>query len=191
MNVTLAGPFATPAGLILAIALGTSPAVEAQIRPEPSGAYLHRSVQIAIERAGPDALALAAASQSSADDAWARVIRLAPGTRVAVHLRDASATRGQLVATTADGVTLRTSHGEQSTARSAIRKITVPDPGRRMLFGILGIAGGAVAGFLVCPQCANEGSSGTTTTNVGLGAAAGAAAFLIAPSRTVYEAPDR
>ena len=188
MNVTLARPFATPAGLMLAIALAKSPGVEAQVRREPSGAYLHRSVQAAIERAGPDALSLAPASQSSADDAWARVIRLAPGTRVAVHLRDAAATRGQLVATTADGVTLRTSRGEQSTARSAIRKITVPDPGRRILFGMLGFAGGAAAGFLVCPSCSNEGASGAATS-VGLGAAAGAAAFLLAPSRTIYEAP--
>jgi hypothetical protein len=100
----------------------------------------------------------------------------------------AGVTRGHLVATSTDGVTVRTSRGEQSAVRSAIRKVTVPDPGRRILFGMLGFAGGAAAGFLVCPSCSNEGSSGAATS-VGLGAAAGTAAFLHGPSRTIYEAP--
>ena len=135
-------------------------------------------------------MALAPASQPSADG-WASVLRLAPGARVTLHLRDATEARGNLVATSADGVTLRTSRGEQLAARSAIRKITVPAPARRILFGMLGVAGGAVAGFFVCPHCTNEGSAEMTQRNVGLGAAAGAAAFLIAPSRTIYEAPAR
>ena len=154
------------------------------------GASLQEAVRAAVERAGPLVRSQSPAAQTSTDTTWDRVSLLAPGAKVTVHLRDGTSSRGRVVNSTADVLTVGTSSDERSLERTAVRKVTVPNLARRMLFGTLGIVGGAAAGLLVCPYCANEGSPEIATLYAGIGAAAGATMFLISPSRTIYQSAD-
>ena len=189
---SLSTPVATRAAFAIAMALISCRSVSAQSDATALGTQAHattlqRAVRVAVERAGPHVVSQSPAPQRSTKATWDAVRQLAPGARVTVHVRNGSAARGHLVAATTDSLTVRTSSGERSVARTQITKVTAPNRSLRVLIGVLGVAGGAAAGFLACPYCANEGSPEITTTYMAVGAAAGSAAFLISPSRTIYE----
>jgi hypothetical protein len=188
MSAPSARPGTARAGLVVAIVLVSAQGIDAQSGSAVSETPLQRAVRTSVQRASPDAFATPGALQA-VDPGWDVVRGLAPGTRAEVFLRNAPAVRGEIVGATADAVTMRSSSGQRSLARAEISRITTPSRSRRMLFGMLGVASGAVAGWLACPQCGNEGSPEITATYVGVGMAAGAAAFLLSPSRTVYETP--
>jgi hypothetical protein len=150
---------------------------------------LRRAAEAAVERLNTAAVfqGKGPVAQTSADAPWARVSALASGASVEVQMADGRRVRGRVTSVSDDTLAVQTSRGPLPITRAEIRKIRVPDPGRRVLYGALGIVGGLVGGALVCPQCANEG--GSSAPYPLLGAAAGAAAFLISPYRTIYETP--
>jgi hypothetical protein len=100
---------------------------------------------------------------------------------------DGTRIRGDVRASSPESLTIRTGGQERLVDRAAIRKVSVPDNKRRILWGMIGVAAGAAAGLLACPQCGNEGSPEITTMYGSIGAAAGATAFLIPAFRTIYE----
>jgi hypothetical protein len=123
---------------------------------------------------------------------WDSVQRVAPGHKVEVST-NAETMKGTFVSASETAVIVRTTAGEQSIARTDVRKVRISDPGRRTRNGLLGTAIGAGVGFglgyAVCPHCANEGAGGKftgpfTAVGAGLGATAG---FLPPPFSTIYK----
>jgi hypothetical protein len=132
-----------------------------------------------------------AAYQAPADTRWTAVRSLAHGSKVEVELYDAPLTRGYAVDVTGDSMTIATKSGQRRVERHEIRRIRVARPTRRLLYGAIGIGAGLLGGFMVCPQCANEGAPGLQARNMAIGASAGSLAFLISGYHTVYEGPPQ
>ena len=146
------------------------------------------------------------ATQAPPASAWAAVRSLPVGAKVRVDVRvdivqaaepgsqssaariDTEQIRGSVTAVTSETLSVLTSTGVRALARNEIERIRVPDTTRRILYGVIGVAGGALAGYFVCPQCANEGSVNRAPLAL---AAAGSSLFLLSPSRTIYRHPER
>ena len=90
-----------------------------------------------------------------------------------------------------ESITISAKDGERMFARSQVRRVKVPSPGRRVLHGAIGIGVGVLLGVLSCPSCANEGAEEIVSRNVGIGAGLGSLAFLIPGYRTIYKGPKR
>ena len=156
MVLSVSTPMATRAAFAIAMAVISCRSISAQSHATALGtqapaATLQRAVRDALERAGPHAVSRSPAPQTSTKASWDAVRQLAPGARVTVHVRNGSAARGHVVAATTDSLTVRTSSGERSVARTQITKVTAPNRSLRVLIGVLGVAGGAAAGYLACP----------------------------------------
>jgi hypothetical protein len=164
-----------------------TPSSEPQSDARPMS--LLRAAEAAVDSVTTASLFQQSAARTSADAAWAPVRSLTPGAKVEVQLLDGRRVRGTVTGVTSDALAVRTSSGAVSITRAEIGKIRVPDTKRRVLYGVIGIGAGAAVGWLVCPQCVNGNEGEPEPRYVALGAAAGAAAFLISPSRTVYQAP--
>jgi hypothetical protein len=134
-------------------------------------------------------LPIGAAAQTTATMGdWQKVRALAIGTHVRVTQRSGSRVSGSIVAVSENSVTIMTSGQSREIPIQGIRKLQTPLAWRRTLQAI-GIPAGIVAGYFVCPQCANEGNEETSRRNMIIGGAAGALTLLIPAYRTVYEAP--
>ena len=124
---------------------------------------------------------------------WESVQRLAPGQQVQVQTV-ASDVRGSFVRADASTLVVRLKAAEQSIAMNEVRRVRVVDGSRRLRNGLIGVGVGLGAGigigFAICPHCANEGDGGKfVAPSAGIGAAAGALAFLPRSWRTIYRVP--
>ncbi|MGH9630948.1 MAG: hypothetical protein ACRD7E_21775 [Bryobacteraceae bacterium] len=121
---------------------------------------------------------------------WESVQRLSPGQQVQVQTA-ASEIRGTFVRADASTLVVRSKTAEQSIAVNEVQRVRVVDPSRRLRNGLIGmgigVGAGIGVGFAICPHCANEGDRGKfVAPSAGVGAAAGALAFLSPSWRTIY-----
>jgi hypothetical protein len=130
----------------------------------------------------------AAAQTTAATGDWQKVRALANGSHVRVTQRNGSRVSGSIVAVSASSMTIMASGQSQEIAIQEVRKLQTPLAWRRTL-QVIGIPLGVVAGYFVCPQCANEGNEEAGRRNMIIGGAAGALMLLIPAYRTVYEVP--
>ena len=117
---------------------------------------------------------------------WSVVRALPPETKVEIHLSD-SRPRGKIVSVTDEQVTLATKKGEQTYARTDVKRVKIPSRTKRLLWGSIGVAAGATTGALICAHCSNEGDTTLMLQLMAIGAAAGALAFLIPGYKTIYK----
>lgn len=121
---------------------------------------------------------------------WESVRRLVPGQQVEVQTV-ASKIRGAFVSADASILVVRSKAAEQSIAINGVQRVRIIDPSRRLRNGLIGVGIGVGAGigigFAICPHCANEGDGGKFVAPLaGIGAAAGALAFVPPAWRTIY-----
>ena len=121
---------------------------------------------------------------------WESVQRLAPGQQLHVQTV-ASELRGTFVRADTSTLVVRLKATEQSIAINEVQRVRVVDPSRRLRNGLIGVGIGVGTGigigFAICPHCANEGDGGKFVAPLaGIGAAAGALAFLPPSWRTIY-----
>jgi hypothetical protein len=122
---------------------------------------------------------------------WEAVQKIPTNTNIVVASGAPREVRGAFVSADETTLVVRSKSGEQSIARSDIRRVRVADPSRRVRNGVIATAIGAGAGFAIgfaiCPHCANEGSAGKFTGPLtAAGAGVGAIGFLPLPYRTIY-----
>ena len=125
--------------------------------------------------------------QPTPPSGWERVQALTPGTRVRVAEVSGSRVGGSVVNVSPDSITVSVNGQAHELATARVRKIETPSSLRRVL-RVIGIPAGVIAGFMACPSCPGEGGEDLMRRNVMIGAAGGAATWLICPYRTVYEA---
>lgn len=121
---------------------------------------------------------------------WSIVRTLPPKTKVEIHLSD-SRPRGTIISVTDEQLTLATKKGEQSYARTDVKRVKIPSRSKRLLWGSIGVAAGATTGALICGHCPNEGDTTLMLQLMAIGAAAGALAFLIPGYTTIYKAKKK
>lgn len=130
----------------------------------------------------------AAAQTTAAIGDWQNVRALATGKHVRVTERTGSRLTGSIVAVSDNAITIMASGQSREIPIQNVRKLQTPLAWRRTL-QVIGIPLGVVAGYFVCPQCANEGNEEASRRNMIIGGAAGALTLLIPAYRTVYEVP--
>lgn len=136
------------------------------------------------------ALLVVWASAVSYAAGWDEVERIADNHNVEVSTRAKSKVRGQFVSANAERVVVRSTTGEQSIAKSDVRKVRVADRSRRLRHVLIGSAIGAGVGFAlglsICQFCTDTGEAAGPLAAMGLGAGA-LVGLLPAPYRTVYQ----
>jgi hypothetical protein len=127
----------------------------------------------------------------AADADWMLLRGLAKDGKVEVQAYGERGVFGRFVRVSDESITLSAQGAEKEFARKDVQRIKVPSPGRRMLYGVIGVAAGIAVGAVVCPGCINEGAQDIEGRNIAIGAGVGALAFLIPGSRTIYKGPKR
>jgi hypothetical protein len=130
-----------------------SPAPQAEPLADAQPVRLRGAAAAAVERLNTASLFQGPVVQTSADAPWARVSALASGASVEVRMADGRRVRGRVANVSDDTLAVQASSGPSSIPRAEIRKVRVPDPGRLLLYGALGIGGGLAAGWAACPHC--------------------------------------
>lgn len=137
-------------------------------------------------------LTLLLLTSSALPASWEEVQQISPGHKTKIEMLKRESIRGTFVSANETALVVRLKSGEQSVARSDIRRVLIAKPSRRLRDGLIYTAiGGGVGlavGIAICPHCANEGSPTHFTVPATLmGAGIGALGFLPTPYRTVYK----
>lgn len=128
-------------------------------------------------------LPINAAAQPVKGD-WRRVQILSAGSRVRVTARDGSRLNGAIVAVSTDSLTLMEKGQSRRFPIEDVARVQTRSRTQQLLLGAILVPVGILAGWLVCPYCANEGHGNDTML---IGAAAGAAAWFVPMYVTIYE----
>lgn len=146
---------------------------------------------VAVAVIGRSASAQVPASSTKADRQWAGVAGRTAGSSIEVERRDRSRVKGAFEVATADLITVTAPEGVQRVARADVSRVRVPSRGKRILFGSIGVAAGALGGFFVCPYCSNEYGGHPTEIAALTGGLLGSLLFLVPRYTTIYRGSGR
>lgn len=130
-----------------------------------------------------------AAQPALAQSPWTPVATLKPESNVRVELYSGAVIDGRAVETTADAITVSNRDGKHQISRSEVKRVKVPDFSKRVMYGAIGMASGALVTLAACPSCANEGHSMNGGRAILM--SAGALLALIPRHTAIYNGPRR
>ena len=137
------------------------------------------------------ASAQTASSTAAADRQWADLAARLAGSQVDVERYDRSRVKGMFDISTADLISVTSLRGPERIARADVSRVRVPSRAKRILYGSIGVAAGALGGFFACPYCSNEYGGHPTEYATLIGGALGSLVFLVPRTTTVYRGPGK
>lgn len=123
----------------------------------------------------------------SSDVTWNKLRTLARGDKVQVDAMNGAEVKGRLRSVDDDAITVTTDTGDLRVLRADVRRVRVPDLGKRVAIGMIGAVAGFVSPILICPSCENEGHSTAKARLVLTGL--GSLFFLVPQTATIYKVP--
>lgn len=169
--------------LIVLLAAGTAAG-----EPTTGRVDFQTAIRAAVAREAASGALARARADAAEETGWARVQHLDRGARVRVVDRSGDETTGRIEQITADAVSIAAGGRSRTFDRARIAAITVPSVIKRLVYGSLGVAGGVIAGFLLCPSCSNEGNPGRVHGMMATLGAVGSVFFLFPQESTIYRA---